>query len=275
MPDPVAPPSQFVEAAGVRLHYQEVGSGYPVIGLHGAGPGASSWSNFRRNVGAVSERFRFILVDMPQYGLSEKVRITEGRLTFVSRVMEDFMRRLDVPKAHFLGNSMGGQVAIKLAIDHPERVDRLVVIGSCPVGYSIFGATPVEGVRLIGAYYRGDGPSREKLRHLLSTLLSDPSLLTDQVLEERYQASIDPEVAELFRNSPPPREDLSDQLHKVAAPTLIIWGHDDRFASLDVGLLMLRRFENARMHIFSRCGHWAQVERADEFNRLVVDFFTA
>lgn len=273
MPERIAPPSQFVEAAGVRIHYQEIGSGYPVIGLHGAGPGANSWSNFRRNAGPLSDHFRLILVDMPQYGRSEKVRIREGRLTFVSRVLDAFMQRLDLPRAHFLGNSMGGQAAIKLAIDRPERVDRLVVIGSCPVGYSIFNATPVEGVRLIGAYYREGGPSREKLRRLLRTLLYNPALLSDEVVEERYRASVEPEVVELFSQNPPPKEDLSDQLHKVAAPTLIVWGHDDRFASLDVGLLMLRRFQNARMHIFSQCGHWAQVERAEEFNRLVIDFF--
>lgn len=272
---PAPPPSRYVDAAGVRLHYQEVGEGYPVIGLHGAGPGASSWSNFRANVGAISRHFRFILVDMPQYGRSEKVHIHEGRLTFISRVLDAFMARLDLPRAHFLGNSMGGQVAIKLAIDCPQRVDRLVAIGSCPVGYSVMQPMPPEGVRLISAYYQGGGPSREKLRHLLRTLLFDASRLTDEVLEERYQASIDPEAVELFRDDPPPREDLSGQLERNAAPSLIVWGHDDRFAALDIGLLMLRRFQNARLHVFSRCGHWAQVERANEFNRLVLDFFGA
>jgi pimeloyl-ACP methyl ester carboxylesterase len=131
---------------------------------------------------------------------------------------------------------------------------------------------PLEGIKLIGNYYKGEGPSLEKMRTLIQTLLFDSSFLTEEVLQERYQATLDPEVIRVMRDQPPGREDLADQLHKVACPALIVWGMDDRFGALDIGLLMLRRFQNARMHIFSKCGHWAQVEHADEFNSLVLDF---
>jgi|SRR6266540_4362638 len=264
--------SKYIQAAGIRIHYNEVGSGYPVVMLHGAGPGASSWSNFKQNLEPIAERYRALLVDMPQYGKSEKVVIEGGRLTCVSRVLRDMMDQLGIEKAHFVGNSMGGQVAIKLAIDAPERVDKLAVIGSSPVGQSLFCPMPLEGIKLIGSYYRGDGPSIEKMRTLMQTLLYDHSFLTEETLRERYEASLDDDVARIMTTTPPGREDLSDQLHLVACPTLIIWGLDDRFGALDIGLLMARKFQNARMHIFSRCGHWAQVEHADEFNRLVLDF---
>ena len=264
--------SRDVEAAGINIHYNEVGSGYPVIMIHGAGPGASSWSNFRQNVDAFSAKYRALLVDMPQYGGSAKVIIEGGRLTYCANVFLDLMDKLGIDKAHFVGNSMGGQVAIKLAATHPERVSKLVVIGSGTGNPSLFSPMPLEGIKLIAGYYKGEGPTREKLRTLLQTLLYDSSFLTEEVFEERYQASIAPELVELMSKHPPAGESLAGELHKVACPALVIWGADDRFGPLDIGLLMVRTFQNARMHIFSKCGHWAQVEHADEFNRLVIDF---
>jgi 4,5:9,10-diseco-3-hydroxy-5,9,17-trioxoandrosta-1(10),2-diene-4-oate hydrolase len=261
-----------VQAGGIKIHYNDVGSGYPVIMIHGAGPGASSWSNFKQNVDAFGDRFRCLLVDMPQYGGSEKLVIEGGRLTYCSGVFRDFMDKLGIDQAHFVGNSMGGQVAIKLAIDSPERVTKLVVIGSAPVSQSLFCPMPLEGIKLIGSYYKGGGPSREKMRTLIQTLLYDSSFLTDAIVEERYQASIDPDTVRVMSTQPPTKEDLNGQLHRVACPALVLWGIDDRFGALDIGLLMARTFQNARMHIFPKCGHWAQVEHADEFNRLVIDF---
>jgi pimeloyl-ACP methyl ester carboxylesterase len=265
--------SKYAQVGDVRIHYNEIGTGDPLICLHGAGPGASSWSNFRTNLDAFSEQYRTLLWDMPQYGKSDKVVIDGGRrLSYIADILRRFMDQLGLERARFVGNSMGGQVAIKLAIDSPERVEKLVVIGSTPVGHSLFCPMPLEGIKLIGNYYKGEGPSLEKMRTLIQTLLYDSSFLTEEVLQERYEATLDPEVTRVMRESPPGREDLSDQLHRVACPTLIVWGMDDRFGALDIGLLMLRKFQNARMHIFARCGHWAQVEHAAEFNALVLDF---
>ncbi len=268
--------SKFVTVEGLRIHYQEVGEGEPLICIHGAGPGASSESNFKNNTPALSEKFRVILYDMPQYGKSEKVAIEEGRLTFNARVLNGFMEQIGIERANFLGNSMGGQAALKLAIDYPDRVERLAIIGSTPTGHSVFNPQPLEGIKMIAGYYKGDGPSREKMKALAETLVYDSSFLTEDVLEERYQASVDPEVVELFskRQKPMPRQDLLFELPKIKAKTLVIWGLDDRFGALDVGLNVLRYIPAARMHIFSRCGHWAQVEHADEFNRLTADFFS-
>ena len=268
--------SKFVTVEGLRIHYQEVGEGEPLICIHGAGPGASSESNFKNNTPVLSETFRVILYDMPQFGRSEKVVIEEGRLTFNARVLNGFMDEIGVERANFLGNSMGGQAAIKLAIDYPHRVERLAFIGSTPTGHSVFNPQPLEGIKMIAGYYKGDGPSREKMKALVETLLYDSSFVTEDVLEERYQASIEPETLELYtkRQKPLPRQDLLFELPRIEAKTLIIWGLDDRFGALDVGLNVLRSIPAARMHIFSQCGHWAQVEHADEFNRLTLDFFS-
>jgi pimeloyl-ACP methyl ester carboxylesterase len=265
--------SKFVAVEGVRLHYQEIGQGYPVICIHGAGPGASSESNFKLNAGPFSKTFRVILYDMPQYGKSSKVVLTEPRLTYNARILNGFMAALGIDRAHIVGNSMGGQVAMKLGIDYPDRLTRVVIIGSTPLP-PIFAPFPVEGIKLIARYYKGSGPSREKLRELLQTILYDSSFLTEETFEERYQASIDPETVELFgkRQGEMPREDLGSDLHKLKAKLLAVWGMDDRFGALDVGLQITRKVPDARMHIFTKCGHWAQVEHAAEFNRLVLDF---
>jgi 4,5:9,10-diseco-3-hydroxy-5,9,17-trioxoandrosta-1(10),2-diene-4-oate hydrolase len=264
--------SKFANAGNVRIHYNEVGAGPVMICIHGGGPGANSWSTFTSNVDEFARDHRVLFVDLPQFGKSAKIALEGPQLTTLAAIMNDFMTELKIDTAAFVGNSFGGQVAIKLAIDFPHRVSHLVVLGSAPVIHSIFAPMPVEGVKLIGAYYREGGPSLEKMRAILSTLLFDQSRLTDAMVRERYEASIDPEILELKKGPPPQRQDLTSEFGRVAAPTLVVWGMDDRAGALDVGLLMVRAFQNAQMHIFSKCGHWAQVEHAREFNDLVLAF---
>jgi len=268
------PTGKFTQAGDVRIHYHEIGTGYPLICLHGAGPGATAWSNFKGNVGELSKPYRAILMDMPQYGKSDKPIIEGGRLAFLARVVRDFMVALNIKRAHFVGNSMGGQAALKLAIDYPDNVDRVVVIGSTPIkAGSIFQPMPLEGIRNIRNYYRNDGPSLSKMRQVLESLVCNTSLITDEIVQERYQASIDPETVEVFKKPPAEAEDLYFELGKVRAKTLLAWGQDDRAGALDVALLMLRLLRDGRLYVFPKCGHWAHVEHRDEFNRIVLQFF--
>jgi pimeloyl-ACP methyl ester carboxylesterase len=269
----VEPEGLFADADGVSIHYHDVGSGEAVIALHGGGPGASSWSAFRPNLNALASGYRMLLVDLPQFGRSEKIRLEGPRLTMSARILLAFMDRLGVQRPHFIGNSIGGQVALRLAIDHPDRVGRLVLIGSTPVQYSVFVPQPLEGIKLLRSYYEGDGPSLAKMRHLLETLVYDRKAITDEMVEERYQASASEDLLRLHAGGPPfEQESLLADLHRVTSPALLVWGQDDRFGALDVGLLMVRAFADARMLIFGRCGHWAQVEHAEEFNRAVLGF---
>jgi 4,5:9,10-diseco-3-hydroxy-5,9,17-trioxoandrosta-1(10),2-diene-4-oate hydrolase len=265
--------SRYVQLSKVRLHYNDVGQGQPLICIHGGGPGANSWSNFVTNIGFFSPHYRLLLVDLPRFGKSTKLAIDGPPLTFMAAVLKEFMDALNIPKAPIIGNSYGGQVALKTAIDYSDRVSSLVLIGSAPVVQSLFNPMPVEAIKLIGGYYRGaGGPTLAKMRQLVSTLVFDQSLVTDELVRERYEASIDPEAVKINMEPPPARQDLTAELSKVKASTLVIWGMDDRAGALDVGLLMTRFIPDAQMHIFTRCGHWAQVERKDEFNELVLSF---
>ena len=266
------PGSTFMQAGGVRLHYNDIGRGTPVVCLHGGGPGASGWSNFSQNVPALSARFRLLLVDMPQFGRSEKVVFQEGRLTYVARVLKDFLDQLGIARPHFIGNSMGAQTAFKFAIDYPDRIDRLVAMGNGSITQTVFTPRPTEGVKMIQAFYKGAGPSPEKLRRLIETLVYDASFLTEDLLAQRFAAANDPETVALWSKNPPANEEIGALLDKVACRTLLVWGLEDRFSPIEGGLALLKRLKDARLHVFARCGHWAQVEKAREFERLTLDF---
>lgn len=266
--------SRFTHALGLRLHYHEVNaaaSGLPLVCLHGTGPGASAWSNFSLNVDAFAAQFRTILLDMPQYGKSDKPVIKEGRQSYTAKVLKAFLDELGIRKANFVGNSMGGQVALKLAIDHPECVNRMVLIGSSPTKTTL-APWPVEAIRMIRAYYADGGPSKEKMRTLLETMVYDRNLITDEIVRERFEASIELESMAVFTSTPPIQEDFGSQLEQVKSKTLLIWGQEDRAGALEVGLFMLKRLADAEMHVFGRVGHWVQFERPHEFNRLVLEF---
>ena len=265
--------SRYVQAGQIKLHYNQAGEGDPpIICLHGGGPGATGWSNFNRNLPAFSARFRTILVDLPQYGKSDPVAINEPRLAYNARVLRDMLDALGISRATLVGNSMGGGSATKFAVDYPDRLHRLVLMGSSGHGESLFTPVPTEGIKLIQDYFRG--PSKEKMQKLIETLVYDSSSVTEELVEERYQASLNPAHREARAKSSQRMEDLTPELPKIKARTLLIWGRDDRFVPLDSGLSFLRKIPDSMFVVFSRCGHWAQYEHADEFNRLVLDFVT-
>ncbi len=263
---------RFAQAADVRIHYGEAGTGPPVICLHGTGPGANAWANFRLNAGALAERHRTLLVDLPRFGQSEKVVVRGPRLDFLSGVIRGFLDALGIERAHFVGNSMGGQVAIKLAIDTPERVGRMVLVAPAPIAHSVFASMPTETVRMIADYYGGDGPSYEKMRLLMRSLVYDPARLSEDAIRERYEASIAPEVIAANKGPHWAHQSLEHELERAQRPTLLVWGQDDRASPLDHALVMLRKMPHARLHVFGRCGHSVQLEHAEEFNRLALDF---
>jgi len=265
----VIPESKFAQAGELRMHYVEQGSGEPVICLHGAGPGASGWSNFRGNIAALSQRHRVILPDLPGFGLSDKPIITEKPLAFNARALAAFLDALKLDRVTLVGNSAGGATSCRFAIDHPQRVRKIVLMGSAGGGFGALGPLPPEGIRAMRSYY--EAPSKERMRALIQTFVCDASFLTDELLEERYRASMDPGHLE-FMKKRGMLEDLSAELGRIKALTLLIWGADDRFVPVEAAFKFLRLIQGSELHVFSRCGHWAQVEHAERFNHLVLDF---
>jgi 4,5:9,10-diseco-3-hydroxy-5,9,17-trioxoandrosta-1(10),2-diene-4-oate hydrolase len=260
------------------LHYHEAGSGEAFVLLHGSGPGVSGWSNFKNNMPVFAKQFRTIVPDMPGFGRSPLGEIDRRYTEIVSDAMVTLLDRLGIEKTHLLGNSMGAAAAVHFSLDHPERVERLVLMG--PPGVNVIGPLPSEGRKRLNEFVKS--PSREGMRAWIETMVFDSKIVTDQLVDERMANAIQPGVnetaARIFDSLEDPRfADATPNwalTHKLRQPTLVTWGRDDRMVPLEVGLMPFRRMPNAELHIFSRCGHWAQVERKDEFERLVLEFLT-
>lgn len=267
--------SRFVDAGGVKIHYHEAGNGPVLVCIHGGAPGAFGWGNFGRNLEALSAHFRTIIVDLPGYGKSDKPTIDGSRDNFYAETFVLMLDALGIDKAHILGMATGGGVAIHMALAHPERINRLVLL-SCPGGLQLFTLLPAQ----LGSqgYYADDGPSIKKMRAYLEGMLYNKALLTDDVVRERYEASIDPD----FMANPPegnggPRrkmDPLWQDLHRIQAPTLVMWGRDNRTVGYDAALFMLNQIPDVRVQIFGQCGLWIPFEKMAEFNYSVIGFLS-
>jgi 4,5:9,10-diseco-3-hydroxy-5,9,17-trioxoandrosta-1(10),2-diene-4-oate hydrolase len=263
---------------GKVIHYYDAGArdAEPLMLIHGGGPGASGLSNYSRNIDALGAKYRLIIPDMPGYGDSNKDAITGPRYAAYSKSMLGLLDNLQIAKAHIVGNSLGGGAALLMALDAPERVGRLVLMG--PAGLmTAHSAMPTEGARMIIGYYGGSGPSKDKLHEFLKLMIYDASNLTEELLEERYQASIAADILEnppLGRGQLPILEEIwrDPRLAKMPHETLVLWGRDDRVNLLATSQILLNQLRNARFVTFTQCGHWVQWERAQAFNTLVPSF---
>lgn len=260
-----------------KIHYNEFGSGdETVILLHGSGPGATSWANFSQNVEPlVNAGYRVILLDCPGWGKSDPIVVSDSRSHVNAKALKGTMDALGIKKAHLIGNSMGGHSVTAFALDNPERVGKLILMGGGTGGLSTFTPMPTEGIKRLQALYRQ--PTLENLRAMMDIFVYDSSSLTDELLQQRLdnilanQEHLDNFVKSLDLN---PRQfpDFGGRLTTIQAPTLIIWGRDDRFVPMDAALRLVAHIPNSEMHLFNRCGHWVQWEHKNRFNALVLDF---
>jgi len=273
---------QTVVVNGRAIFYAEAGSGAAVVLLHGGGPGASGVTNYSRNIDALARRFRVIVPDMPGYGRSTKTLDQSDPFGGLADAIRGLLDVLGLEKAHLVGNSYGGAAALRLALDTPHRVDRLVLMG--PGGIGTTRALPTAGLNSLMSYYGGDGPSRDKLASFIRTyLVYEGDSVPDELIDLRYHASIDPDVVAnppLRRPSGPLalrtlwRMDLTRdaRLKHLQTPTLVLWGRDDKVNRPAGGPMLLNTLPNAALVMTSHTGHWLQWERAELFNKLVCEF---
>jgi 2-hydroxy-6-oxonona-2,4-dienedioate hydrolase len=271
--------SKFVQTPEWNIHYNEAGEGEgeTVIMIHGSGAGATGWANFHRNVDDfVDAGYRVILMDCPGFGKSDPLVTAEPRFVINARAVKALMDGLGIDKAHLVGNSMGGGTALGFAVASPERLDKMILMGSGGVGgTSIFTPLPMEGIKLLFGVYRE--PTLENLKKMLNVFVYDSSALTEELIGLRLKSILDkPHHLENFLESIDLSKfqmgDFTDNLPDIKAKTLITWGRDDRFVPIDWSLKLLNGIPDSRLHVFSKCGHWAQWEHAPAFNRLVIDF---
>jgi 4,5:9,10-diseco-3-hydroxy-5,9,17-trioxoandrosta-1(10),2-diene-4-oate hydrolase len=276
--------SRFADAAGMRLHYHEAGPASPdapaVVLLHGGGPGASGWINFGRNLPVFAGRFRTLLVDQPGFGQSDRPPVTGNYFTFSADALAGLLKTLGIERVHLIGNSLGGGTAVRFALNYPDRAGRLVLMAPGGLGLNVFAPDPTEGVKRLMEFSAPPGPTREKMAAFLRTLVHDQRLVTDELVDERFALASDPAALAAMASlgasffDPATAEDglLWREAHRLRHRVLLIWGREDRVNPLDGALVALKLIRRAQLHVFGGCGHWAQLEKFDEFNRLAISF---
>lgn len=260
-----------IRAAGLATNVHVAGSGDPVLLIHGSGPGVTAWANWRLTIPPLSERFRVVAADIVGFGYTERPDGIRYDLDTWTAHAIGVLDALGIERAHVIGNSFGGALALSLAIRHPERVNRLVLMGSVGVPHTI---TP--GLEAVWGYQ----PSIPAMETLLDLFAYDRGLVGPDLARLRFEASTRPGVQEAYAAMfPAPRQAALDALtHSAAdlagitAPTLIVHGRDDRVIPLQNAYDLLQAIDDAQLHVFGRCGHWTQIEHAEEFVELVTDF---
>ena len=239
--------------------------------IHGSGPGVSAWANWRLVMPALAERVRVIAPDMAGFGYSERPDgFAYGMDAWVEQAV-GLLNALGIARADLVGNSFGGGLAQALAIRHPERVRRLVLMGSVGVPFEL---TP--GLDAVWGYE----PSIDAMRQLLDIFAYDRSIVNDELARLRYEASIRPGFHESFSAMfPAPRQRWVDALasreediRRIPHETLIVHGREDRVIPLANSITLSDWIARSQLHVYGHCGHWTQIEHSARFARLVADF---
>jgi 2-hydroxymuconate-semialdehyde hydrolase len=264
-----------VVAAGIVTNLHDTGvdpGGGTVLLIHGSGPGVSAWANWRLTIPFLAERFRVIAPDVVGFGYTERSVPTYDLATWTRHAV-GVLDALEIDHAHVVGNSFGGSLALSLAIHHRDRVRRIGLMGAVGVPFDI---TP--GLDAVWGYQ----PSVQAMADLLRLFTATPIEAIDELAELRYRASVQPGFQESFAAMfPAPRQRWVDAMaHReedIAAlrnPTIIFHGREDQIIPLSNSLRLFELIPNAQMHLFGQCGHWTQIEHAEDFNRILADFLT-
>lgn len=263
-----------VVAAGIKTNYLEAGSGDPVILIHGSGPGVTAYANWRLSIPVLAQKYRVLAPDIAGFGYTERKPDQVYTLDFWVRHLVEFMDAVGVKKARFVGNSFGGALTLALTARHPERVEKFVLMGAAGVEFEL---TP--GLDAVWGYQ----PSLETMREAVKSFAYDTSFITDDLVKSRYEASVRPgyheSYAQIFAE---PRQPIIKALatpeadiRKIAQPALVIHGRDDRIVPLSNSIKLHSLIQKSDLHVFGQCGHWTQIEKKDQFVKLVMDFFAA
>ena len=270
------------EAGDITLNYYEAGEGsadrLPLVMLHGGGPGASAWSNFGRALPHFASSYRTLLVDQPGFGGSDKPPVVGNYYRHSADYVVKLLDELGIDRIHLLGNSLGGGTAMRLALTYPDRVGRLILMGPGGLSLNLFHADPTEGVQRLMDF--GADPTPERLRAFISTMVVNQKLVTDELVAERFADATAPGAQDAMRSmgmsfwNPETAEDgmLWREAHKLRKHTLLTWGREDRVNPLDGAFAALKLIPKAQLHVFPNCGHWAQIEAAEEFAEISTAF---
>ncbi|WP_201574550.1 alpha/beta fold hydrolase [Psychrobacter sp. H8-1] len=261
-----------IDIGDYTLNYHDQGEGEAVLLIHGSGPGVTSWANWRGIIPDLSERLRVIAPDMLGFGYSkcpdDKVLDTDAWVESLISLLD----ALQIERASIVGNSFGGAIALALAKKYPERANKLVLMGAAGLSFPL-----TDGLDKVWGYQ----PTVEAMRGLMEVFAYDHSIINNDLVQMRYEASIRDDVQTRFEQLfPEPRQagiemlaSSEDEIRSLPHSTLIIHGRDDLVIPLEVSERLLRLISKSQLHVFGECGHWVQIEKAEEFTQLLINFF--
>lgn len=263
--------SRWLDTAnGERVHYHESGTGMPVLLVHGSAVGVSAAANWWKNFPSISTRFRCIAPDLIGYGSTKPAsNNTEwGLRCWVDQVVR-FADALRLERFALIGNSLGGRISLHVALENPGRVAGVITMGT--VGLA---PPPQPAPRpLEQAWTRAD------VMRSMQRMVDDTRVVTEALVDERFAAIMAPGAAEAFykaslaRNSTVAATALTkESLAAMQVPTLLIHGREDHVIPAASSFELASVIPNADFYLFAHCGHWAQIERVDDFNRLSMQF---
>ena len=262
-----------IQTGAFKTNYHDYGTGFPVMLLHGSGPGVSAWANWRLVIPELSKNRRVVAPDLSGFGYTERVPGEEYNMDNWVKQAIDFMDALGIEQTDLVGNSFGGALAIGLAVNYPNRFRKIVLMGSMGVDFPI-----TEGLDSVWGYQ----PSFENMKKMLDLFVDNKKYANDELAQLRYQASIEPGFQESFgRMFPAPRQRSVEMMAKYEAqipsikqPTLIVHGREDQVIPVDNAYKLINLIDNAQLHIYGHCGHWTQIEKNIYFARLIENFLS-
>jgi 2-hydroxy-6-oxonona-2,4-dienedioate hydrolase len=245
-----------------------------VLFLHSYGPGTTAWITFHKVVDELSRHFRCILMDLPNFSKTGPIVYREGVHAVQARTAVALLDALGIPRAHFVGNSQGGQSSMVAAISYPDRVNRFVMGGS-HIGTGgdryLMANRPSEGSRATREALAN--PTRENIRRYLRVHIDDEALVTDELVDYIHQAHTwSPAFDQARQQSISVPHDYTPELAGIQAPVLLIHGRYDRMVAFEVSIAILNHVANSRVVLLNNCGHWPPFEKPAEYTAHVLTF---
>lgn len=260
-----------IQCGDILTNYHDVGTGEPILLLHGSGPGVSAWANWRLTIQSLQDHYRLIAPDLAGFGYSQFPENKQfSRENWLKQIV-DFLDALGLKKVTVIGNSFGGSMALALAIHYPERVNKLILMGSVGVPFEL-----TAGLDAVWGYT----PSFENMQAIMKIFAYNQNLVGDELVQMRYIASTKEDTRAAYESMfPAPRQRWVEamshpeaDIRSIRHPTLMVHGRDDKVIPLSTSLTMLNWIEDSQLHIYGQCGHWTQIEHAKSFTQLVANF---
>jgi pimeloyl-ACP methyl ester carboxylesterase len=265
---------RFAEVNGIRLHYNEAGSGPALICTHGGGPGANAWDNSKYVFDELSQQFRTILLDLPGYGESEKGVSRNGvpMDIFVAELLRDLMDVLGIDRAHQYGSSQFAPACLRFGIEYPGRVGKIVVQSS------EFGphepGEPRPGIKALINF--AQNPTRENMDTVFRHFTPREEYRAPEVVDARFATALTPGHLESRKEMPnASNSDLTAELARLQTEVLYVCGNEDGMIPVETALDALKLIPRSRAVIWGdRSGHFVIAEHGSEYARIVIDFLT-